>query len=371
MYCKRKGAVCLKNSLKLSGVYIGTILGAGFASGKEILVFFGQFGVKGIYGLFLAGILFFLLGWLIMNKIYVKQIDTFDEYFSNLSGKLTIKIFRYIMIFFLFFVMSAMFAGCGALLEESFGLHKYIGIIFMATVTFIVMVYGARGIVIFNGIVTPFMVISLVLFSIYSIFWDTRGAFFQLGFQGNLNWVLYALIYVSYNTITITMLFVSLRKYVDNQKTAFRAGLISGGVLLAIMFVLWCVLMLYRAGSSAFAIPLLYVVMNKGNFVFIIYCITLCCAMLTTSVSNGFSLLSGINRIGKLPSFLLCAAGSVIAGVGFSVIVEKFYTLFGFLGLFILCITIFDGLGCIGNSKNKKSQQKQRKIKYCRYNLEK
>lgn len=361
----------MKNSLKLSGVYIGTILGAGFASGKEIQVFFGQFGVKGIYGLCLAGLLFFVLGWLIMNKIYVNQIDTFDDYFENLSGKLAIKLFRYVMIVFLFFLTSAMFAGCGALLEESFGWHKYIGIIFMAAVTFIVMVYGARGIVVFNGIVTPFMVVSLILFSIYSIFWDTRGAFFQLGFQGNLNWILYALIYVSYNTITLIMLFVSLRKYVDSQKTAFRAGLISGGLLLIIMFILWCVLMMYRAGSSAFAIPLLYVVMNKGNFVFVIYCITLCCAMLTTSVANGFSLLSGIGRTGKLASLLLCIAASIIAGVGFSVIVEKFYTLFGFLGLFILCITIFDGLGYIGNCKNKESRKKRRKTKYCKYNLEK
>lgn len=33
------------SALKIAGVYTGAILGAGFASGKELIVFFARFGI--------------------------------------------------------------------------------------------------------------------------------------------------------------------------------------------------------------------------------------------------------------------------------------------------------------------------------------
>ena len=38
------------NIVKAVSVIIGTIIGAGFASGKEIYIFFGQYGKFGIIG---------------------------------------------------------------------------------------------------------------------------------------------------------------------------------------------------------------------------------------------------------------------------------------------------------------------------------
>ena len=38
------------NIVKVVSVIIGTIIGAGFASGKEIYIFFGQYGKFGIIG---------------------------------------------------------------------------------------------------------------------------------------------------------------------------------------------------------------------------------------------------------------------------------------------------------------------------------
>ncbi len=46
---------------KIAATYIGTIVGAGFASGQEVLQFFGVFGIKGLWGLLLATALFFSL----------------------------------------------------------------------------------------------------------------------------------------------------------------------------------------------------------------------------------------------------------------------------------------------------------------------
>lgn len=36
-----------KNWVKIASIYIGTVIGAGFASGREIIEFFGIYGLKG------------------------------------------------------------------------------------------------------------------------------------------------------------------------------------------------------------------------------------------------------------------------------------------------------------------------------------
>ena len=45
------------NALNVAGLYVGAIIGAGFASGREIWQFFGLFGEKGIYGVVIFAIL--------------------------------------------------------------------------------------------------------------------------------------------------------------------------------------------------------------------------------------------------------------------------------------------------------------------------
>ena len=52
---------------QVAGTYVGTIVGAGFASGQEILQFFVSFGNLGVLGIFIVSILFIYLGYLIMD----------------------------------------------------------------------------------------------------------------------------------------------------------------------------------------------------------------------------------------------------------------------------------------------------------------
>lgn len=48
----------MKKSIEMAGAFIGVIVGAGFASGQEILQFFTSFGWWGIIGGVIAAVLF-------------------------------------------------------------------------------------------------------------------------------------------------------------------------------------------------------------------------------------------------------------------------------------------------------------------------
>ncbi|MDQ7864677.1 hypothetical protein RCO48_36995 [Peribacillus frigoritolerans] len=52
----------MKNSINLAGAYIGIIIGAGFASGQEVLQFFTSFGIYSVLGIVVATVLFAFLG---------------------------------------------------------------------------------------------------------------------------------------------------------------------------------------------------------------------------------------------------------------------------------------------------------------------
>ena len=55
------------SSLKVAATYIGTIVGAGFATGQEVLQFFNRFGILGLGGLLIATVLFIVFGYIIMD----------------------------------------------------------------------------------------------------------------------------------------------------------------------------------------------------------------------------------------------------------------------------------------------------------------
>ena len=51
-----------KGDLKLAFTYVGALVGAGFATGQELVRFFVNFETDGLKGVVLAGIGFALLG---------------------------------------------------------------------------------------------------------------------------------------------------------------------------------------------------------------------------------------------------------------------------------------------------------------------
>lgn len=45
-------------ALQIAAVYVGTVVGAGFATGKEIVEFFSRFGFIGMIGILIGGYIF-------------------------------------------------------------------------------------------------------------------------------------------------------------------------------------------------------------------------------------------------------------------------------------------------------------------------
>lgn len=76
--------------LQIAATYIGTVVGAGFASGQSILQFFTVFGAWGGVGILISTFLFMWIGTKMMVLAHRIKAFSFQELntylFGNISG---------------------------------------------------------------------------------------------------------------------------------------------------------------------------------------------------------------------------------------------------------------------------------------------
>ena len=120
-------------------VFIGTIVGAGLASGKEITNFFTVYGYKSFFTIIMTG-LFYIFLCNIISRISIKHsLNSYSEVINTVSPNILGKLTGIITTFYLISSASIILAGSGALLNQYFGIPKIIGSIFMAIIASLIL----------------------------------------------------------------------------------------------------------------------------------------------------------------------------------------------------------------------------------------
>ncbi len=334
----------MKNWLKIAFIYIGTVIGAGFASGREIIEFFGVYGVKGIYGMVISGVLFALIGSLLLTKIYNKKIKSFKELIDSLFGKKIVFTIDTIITFSLYTGFSVMIAGSGAIFKDELGLSFNIGIVVMVVFCFIVFLFDLEGLSFINSILVPLLIIGIIFISFYlNIREDYNFSNIEgVNFTKKGNFLSSSLLYVGSNSLIIIVVFSSLLPMINSKKTAILGGL-TGGVILSILgiFILTSMLIYYNE-VFILDIPMLKICNYIGKKYRRLYAIILWIAMFTTALANGFGFLSRIskqkNRL--LINGLFCISAIPLAKLGFSNLISILYPISGLVGFVIMIFVL-------------------------------
>lgn len=338
----------ISNIFEVFMCYTGAVIGAGFASGQEIMSFFAPYGKNGILGIFACGVIFFIYGYIVLKKIFLCNINSFNQYFEDIAGRKIATIIQGVSYGFMFASFCVMVSGSGAVSEELFGTEKF-GIFFMAVLCFFVFAVGLDGMVAVNAFMAPLIIIGIIAIGIYAVVFESRGAFASHSFLAVTdNFVASSLVYVSYNTVTLIGVLLPLKEKITSLRTALISSLLSGGALALMGALLWIALKVFESDIYAAPVPMLRIAENAGNIMKYVYGAVLYMAMITTAVSSGFALLSFCTK--HLPlsrtsiAGIICGVSVPLAYIGFSDLVNKLYRFFGFLGLFVLFAVIFDGL---------------------------
>jgi uncharacterized membrane protein YkvI len=330
------------NGFKLAVVFTAVILGAGFASGQELLKYFVSYGITGILGLLASGVLFSLVGWATLDICRKNKISNFGAFARFLFGGKLSFLVEGLVCAFLFVLLTAMLAASGAAMQQGFNGNFAVGVVIMGTLCFIVLLYDLKGFVRINIILMPFMVVGGVFVGLYAFFNQTVSTFGGLRFMPG--WITAAGVYASYNLVTGVPVLVSASALAENKRDAFIGGVLGGGVMTFLGLCMALPLYLHYSHVISVEIPFLVITLQYGGLFNGFYLAVLICAIFTTAISNAFALIewliSRYNISRPMTAAVLCLLGMGAAFIGFSNIVSFVYPVFGFLGLFIILVIL-------------------------------
>lgn len=331
----------MKRGFYLAFVYIGLVIGAGFASGREIMEYFNFPSGTDHSGIVLATFLLIAVCYMVLRRAYLWDLRTCDDYLHAVAGR-TAPAVKLFMMFYLFCGFFTMLSGSGALLSQCFMTPPLLGILLMAMISFFVLVFDLRGIVALNMVLVPCMILGILYVCISAALFGAQSAFsFHSLTRGMLT---SAICYVSYNTISAPSVLVPLQDGITPR--GIRTASVTGGFVLGLL-----ILVIWASQSMRFdalwdsPLPMLKLAAMTGKNQKHLYALILFMAICTTAVSQGFGLLSCFSlrtaRQRLLGAGTLCLAALPFSLLGFSNLVAHLYSFFGVTGvLWILWITI-------------------------------
>lgn len=324
----------MKTVLKTAAVYIGLVIGAGFASGREVMEYFNLVSSVNPTGILAAAFLFMLTAYMIGAKAAEENISVFDDYISAVSGRAA-PFVRYFMLAYMFCGMFVMFSGSGALVYETTSCSSVFGAAAMAAVCFLVISFDLSGVVTLNLVLVPLMICGICGICVYSAVFGNISTF--LSFENTGAAVTSAICYASYNTLTAGSVLVPLaggQTIKDIRKSAILGGFLIG----LLITMMWTVQGMSFDALWNSELPMLTLAAMCGKQCKRLYWAVLFMAICTTAVSYGFGIMSHFsNRIKTKKDRILFAAVICLAALppalyGFSALVSKLYSLFGYIG---------------------------------------
>ena len=334
------------SALKVGTVYIGTVVGAGFASGQEILQFFGYFGLWGIAGLALATFLFGFFGTKVMLIAYRIGARSYKQVIDAVGGRWLGPLINFVITFFLFGILVAMVAGTGAVFNQEFGWPLSVGLAIMAGLAGITVISGLSRVIDAISFVVPFLITAVLGIGFYILFSVPFDLTWSSPASATLpRWYLSGLAYVSYNLILAVPLLVPMGTLTEPQslkKGAFFGALGLGASALVILLTI-------LAGApevTGFEIPMLVVAGRVSPMIRLIYTFVLVAEVYTTAISSLYGFVSRLVSIDGpwfKPFTIFVVTGSFFAGqLGFSQIVATVYPAIGIAGFVLLAALVYN-----------------------------
>jgi len=234
---------------------------------------------------------------------------------------------------FLLLTFYVMELGFASLLFQQYGISKYVGMLIISGLIYIVLRGNVQSVVKTNIVLVPILVIAMLYISIRGI--GGRGIEqINLVSETNNMFIINAILYSSYNFIMLLPLLTSL-----NEKNITKKEIKI--IVLGIFFIIaissiFIVVLLSIFDVSSVEIPIIYIANFIGNDVVILGIILILLAIFTSVVCVGYSFLNNISKTRKKYNrnlFIMCAVSFLLVEFSFASTMQIVYTFLGIVGI--------------------------------------
>lgn len=340
----------IKNILKVACIYMTTIIGAGFASGQEIVRFFSNYYKGGFYGILTAGLLFAVIGYIVLDKVYRERIRNYDEFLFPTVGWFLGWVMEVVVVLFMFSVFCIMIAGMSGILSDKLELSYGMSAVIIAAVCMVIMMTDIKGVVALSTMVTPLLIVGIIGVGLYIIVFRDTVVFNMAGYFRNVtdNWFFSALLYVSYNSIMSIVVMCSLQPLLKTRKTGTIGGIVGGLSLCVIALILNTAIFLFYSEAGTKEFPVLSIVEKYSSHISSFYTFVLWLAMFVSAITSGYCFVDRIRSKAKINSKIVTLAVCIlvvpISSLGFSSLIFTVYPVFGYVGLFMIFAVLLQGI---------------------------
>ena len=338
----------MKNIMKISLIIIGTLIGAGFASGKEIEIFFFQYGRYGLIGILISIILIGIVVYKTLLIVINNNIKNYKEFLKKIlskinkkNNKIIIETGNMLINTFSLITFFIMIAGFGSYFQEQIGINKIIGSTILAILCFIVFKSDLKGLVKANEIVVPILIVILAILSILKLK-DFQINILEYKIGGT--WLISSLEYSGYNILLLIPVLITLKEFLKNNKINKKQiksiSIITTSIVLILAIGIYTMLM---KNSNLFSseMPIAKIVSNMSNIYVIFYGILIMFSIFTTSISLGTSFLKNTNYSYNIKAIIICITSVLVSNIGFSNLINLAYPFFGILGILEIIFVCF------------------------------
>jgi len=337
-----------KEIRNIAFTYVGTVIGAGFATGKEIVEFFSINGGYGTIGIIISTILFSILGtkiMLIANEHNLKSAQAFNVMlFGNIGGN----IINGLLFFVLLGVTSVMLSGAGAIFHNHLNFNPLFGSVIFISLTFIILLKGTEGLFNLNNTVVPIMIFFVVTVFINANFDKLfssnidLGSIFPTTFHFNSNVLTNPITYVCLNMALAQAVLVPIGAECTN-KSSLKIGGIVGGILLGIILLISHFSISTISHFKDFEIPMAEVIKQIHPFFYFLFLFVILAEIFTTLVGNIYGMtkqLTGTDNTNQpLIVLLILIICFFISIIGYGPLLTFLYPLIGWI-TFIVMLTL-------------------------------
>ncbi|WP_072344322.1 YkvI family membrane protein [Actinomyces urinae] len=329
--------------------FVGLVVGAGFASGKEILQYFVGFGVQGMWAVTLALIIFGIAGYAILQLGSFFLASDHKRVLTEVSPPITSRFFDILITLTLFSMGFVMIAGGGTSLNQQFGLPVWVGSVIITVLVILVGMLDVDRVTAIIGSITPFIIVLIVGAAIWS-YTHIDYSFAQLNDMaievGSTlpNWWISATNYVALALAMAVSMSIVMGGQIRDPRVAGRGGML-GGIIYGLLILIASsalftqidkvghsdmpTLMLLTSIHPAFGTVMAFVVFGM---------------IFNTAIGMYYALASRFSK-GDPKRFRIwlvsmALIGFVISFVGFETFVSYLYPVIGYAGMLLILLLV-------------------------------
>lgn len=314
---------------QMTGLLISAMIGAGFASGREIWQFFQA--DEGL-ALFCFPFVFFVCCYKVLSLSFTWNTEHYKQFLTRLLGEKMAHVYDVFLFFYLIVTTIVMLAAGGAT-GEIVGLASLFSVLFISFMVYVMFLYHLKGVMALNTFIMPFLIVGL-LFLLGRAFLQLPAHALSFSFSSSM---IPSVLFTSFNLLPLVAVMSTVGYQLKSRKEAGFIAFFSTVVLFFFIFLYDRTLKFSSADVEQYDIPL-SIFLESSLDVWVMVSL-LWLAIITTIAMNVLGITARVKKHMQMREstfvFMICLWMIPFTFIGFKTLVQFLYPLYGVLNLYL------------------------------------